>query len=159
MISLTIRYVGFIYIPFLIASAKGLSKLSGISLFLVLILITVFIFIFQLVPYYKNEGKIVTENWRDLVAQLDREAEQNDLVICPRGIIHPYNYYHRLPLLEAICVPDVQSAVIGPGYGSVFVLYRHWKEMIRYKNLPGHILIDRFSCGGIGFYKFKRAND
>jgi uncharacterized membrane protein len=156
LISLTIRYVGFIHIPFLIGAAKGLDKLRGSALFIALLLVTALIFTGQLFPYYKNNAKIGSENWRDLIARLDREAEEGDLVICPGGMIHSYHYYHRIPLLKAIWVPDLKNIPIKPGSGSIFVLYRQWREKESYKNLPGHHLIGHLSQGNIGAYKFRK---
>ena len=152
----TVRYVGFIHIPFLLAAAKGLSKLNRVFLTAALVLISAFIFSRQLLPYYTDNGKIGFENWRDLIAQLDREATEDDLIICPGGMIHSYRYYHRSPPLKAIWVSDLKEATIEAGSGSIFVLYRQWKEKESYKNLAGYRRIGHFQRGNIGMYQFRK---
>jgi len=153
---LTFRYIGFIHLTIIIAVARGIDRLRPAGTILVTGALTAFIAVNFLIPYYRDDGRIGSENWRDLIGRLDRSVTAQDLVVLPPGVIYVYNYYHRYPDVDTTSAAEMKKADFDPNYRRVFVIYRRWRQRIKFKDLPGYTLIGHFPFDGVGYYIFKK---
>jgi len=152
---LTIRYIGFIQFPFLLAASRGISRLRpGIGLVVLLLLVGATVFNY-LIPYYRDDIRIGKEDWRRLISHLEETVVGDTLVVINPGTFLPYRYYSTGVITNIQSQGKDGEPEIGPGHEKVTVIYRNWKQRKRLKVLAGYSLVEHFSSGNIGFYRFE----
>lgn len=113
---LVTRYIGFIHIPFiiLISSAINYTKRWNNKIpLIILIILTLSTFTIHLIPYYQNQLKIESEDWRFFFNETCNEVNNKSLII--NGIASPekilYYYGTCLPkvIIPALFITDIPS--------------------------------------------------
>jgi len=89
----TIRYVGMIHIPFLLLLAKSILKFPKKFRILTLVIFFTFMFSIHLTPYYFQNKKLVTQDWRPLFDDLCPKISDETFLLTSNNTLGPSFYY------------------------------------------------------------------
>lgn len=158
----SIRYVGFIYIPFFILISKGLNKCGSKIKYIILLFLVAVIIPFRILPLYKYDYRVITaDTWRSVMYQLGQKAPKGSLIIAADCLPYIVNHYntkgYEIQPLEYMNTIQKQSAKERPA--SIFVacrrIYKIDKNNIQ-NRLQGYQLIEGYSENNNGFLWFKK---